>query len=261
MISVLLNIFPDAGHESRLEAAISLVRAQGGHITCVQAITTLPAPPDPDAAVTEVELLVTMEQQAKEFQETVEAALEDAGVDWTWLRYYGDPAAIIIERARLADVVILSSRESVPPISSVALHSHAPVLAVPSPDPNLVPDRSAMVAWNGSTPAADAVRGALPMLEFMQPVQIVSVNHDSEEFPASLVQQYLHHHQIPSDVHWRDTDDGEHVSDAIIKLTEELGSAMIVAGAFGHNRVREMLLGSVTRELLRKSPRPVLLAH
>jgi len=51
------------------------------------------------------------------------------------------------------------------------------------------------------------------------------------------------------------------VADAIIEQSEELGSGMIVAGAFGHNRLREMLLGSVTRELLKKSPIPLLLAH
>ena len=77
---------------------------------------------------------------------------------------------------------------------------------------------------------------------------------------ASLVQEYLAEHDIESDVHWRSLDD-EPVADAIVEYAEEIGAGMIVAGAFGHNRVREMLLGSATRELLEKSSRPLLLSH
>jgi nucleotide-binding universal stress UspA family protein len=261
MISVLLNVVPDDGHEARLQAALALVQDHGGHITCVQTISMAPVAPDPTVAASEAEALVELEQVAREFQETVEVALEAAGAEWSWLRFYGDPATIIIDRARLADVIILSSEDSWPPISSIALHSRVPVLAVPNTDPNFAPDRPALIAWNGSAPAADAVRGAMPMLNHMEPVQIVSIDDEGGAFPASLVQEYLHEHSIRSDVHWRPSDAGEPVADTIIDQAEELGSGMIVAGAFGHNRLREMLLGSVTRDLLKKSPVPLLLAH
>ena len=83
MISVLLNIVPDEGHEARLQAALALVESQGGHITCVQTITVFPAPPDPTVAGSEVEGLIEMEQVAKAFQESVEATLEAAGAEWS----------------------------------------------------------------------------------------------------------------------------------------------------------------------------------
>jgi len=262
MISVLLNIFPDEGNESRVQAAIALVKSQGGHITCVQAVSTGSIPvADPASAATEAETLLELERVAREFQDTVEAMLAKADVGWSWLRFFGDPGAIVVERARLADVVILSSQDSVPSVSSVALHSRTPVLAVPVSNPNFIPDRSALIAWNGSEPAADAVHGAMPMLDFMEPVQILSVDHDSEEFPASLVQQYLHHHQIRSDVHWRNAEDRKSIADTIINVSEELGCGLIVGGAFSHSRLREMVLGGVTRELLERSPVPLLLAH
>lgn len=261
MISVLLNIVPDEGHEARLQAALALVESQGGHISCVQTITVLPAPPDPTGAAIEVEGLVEMERVAKEFQGTVEASLQAAGAEWSWHRFYGDPATMLVERARLADVVIMSARDSWPPVSSVALHSRTPVLAVPTSDPSFIPDRPALIAWNGSSSAADAVRGAMPMLDQMEPVQILSIDEDSEAFPASQVQQYLYEHSIRSDAHLRPSGPEKDVAHAIIEESEELGTGMIVAGAFGHNRLREMLLGSVTRELLKKSPVPLLLAH
>ena len=68
MISVLLNVAQDGGHEARLQAALALVKAQGGHITCVQIVTDVPAPPGPTAATAEPEGLVEMEEVARQFQ-------------------------------------------------------------------------------------------------------------------------------------------------------------------------------------------------
>jgi nucleotide-binding universal stress UspA family protein len=260
VISVLLNVAPDGGHEARLQAALALVKAHGGHLTCAQVVSDVPVAPDPIAAATEVEALAEMEDVARQFQRTVEPALEASGAGWTWLRLYGDPATILIERSRFADVIVMSTEDSFPPISSVALHTRTPILAVLRGDPNFMPVRTALVAWNGSASAAHAVRGAMPLLESMRPVLIVPVDGDSEEFPASLVQQYLHEHQIPSTVYLRSSN-GASVAEAILDYAETMHSGLIVAGAFGHNRLREMLLGSVTRELLEKSSRPLLLSH
>jgi nucleotide-binding universal stress UspA family protein len=260
MISVLLNVSPDGGQESRLEAAVAVVRTHGGHITCVQTVSVLPVAADPTSPTTEADALVEAEEVAREFQTSVEAGLDESGVDWTWLRFYGDPATILIERSRFADVIVMSAEDSFPPISSVAFHTRTPVLAVPQHNPNFVPEGPALVAWNGSAPAANAVHGAMPLFGTMQPVHVLSVDHDSHGFPASLVQEYLVEHEIASEVHWRPSD-GEPVADRILECAEEIGTGMIVAGAFGHNRLREMLLGSATRTLLEKSSRPLLLAH
>lgn len=260
MISVLLNVAQDGGHEARLQAALALVKTQGGHITCVQTVSVVPYAPDPTAAAAEVEALVELEDVARQFQQTVEAALEESGADWTWLRFYGDPATILIERSRFADVIVMSTEDSFPPISSVALHTRTPILAVMRHDPNFIAQRSALIAWNGSAPAAHAVHGAMPLFESMQPVHVLPVDHDSEQFPASLVQQYLLEHDIPSEVHWRPSD-GNTVAEAILEHAEEMGAGLIVAGAFGHSRLRELLLGGVTVELLEKTTRPLLLSH
>jgi nucleotide-binding universal stress UspA family protein len=259
MISALVNIAPDEGHESRLQAAIALVRARGGHITCVQMMSDIPATTDPGDPTTEAEMLIEMEDVAREFQRSVEAALEGSGVGWTWLRFYGDPATILIERSRFADVIVMSTDSSFPPISSVALHTRTPFLAVPH-NPNFIPGRSALIAWNGSAPAANAVHGAMPLFDDRQPVHVLCVDHEDQRFPASLVQQYLLEHHIESDIHWRPSD-GKAVAEAIVERAGEMESGIIVAGAFGHNHLREMLLGSVTRQLMEKSSRPLFLSH
>lgn len=259
MISALVHAAPDDGHESRLQAAIALVRARGGHITFVQTMTDIPATADPSTATTEAETLLEMENVGREFQASVEAALEGSGTDWTWLRFYGDPAAILIERSRLADVIVMSTDSSFPPISSVAPYTRTPVLAVPR-TPNFLPEHIALIAWNGSAPAAHAVHGAMLLFDDRQPVHVLCVDHEDDPFPSSLVQQYLHEHHIRSDVHWRPSD-GKPIAEVILERADETNCGVIVAGAFGHNRLREMLLGSVTRQLMEKSSRALFLSH
>lgn len=260
MISVLVNVGPDDGHESRLQAALALVKTHGGRITCLQIVSAMPVPADPTSSITEAEELLELEQVAREFQDAVEAGLESQGADWAWLRSYGDPATMLVERSRFADVVVMSSEDSSLPIASVALHTRTPVLVVRHKDCNFSPELPALVAWNGSVPAANAVHGAMPMFDAMQPVHVLSVDEDGERLPASLIQDYLVEHQVESEVHWRASEE-KPVSDTILEFAEEKGTGIIVAGAFGHNRLREMLLGSATRELLEKSSRPLLLSH
>jgi nucleotide-binding universal stress UspA family protein len=260
MISLLLNIHPDSGHETRLAAAIALIKGQGGHITCIQVLPPPLTPGDPASVVTEAEVLEVLEQTAQEFQELVEVKLEAADVQWTWLRLYGDAASTIVRQSRLSDAILLSGEDSVPPVSSVALNARTPVLALPPKAAGFRLDAKAMIAWNGSRAAANAMRAALPLLSEMEPVQILSVDHDSEEFPAARAFEYLSHHAIRSDVHWR-ASEKRTVAETIVELARELECGLIVAGAFGHNRIREMLLGSVTRSLLKTNSLPLLLAH
>jgi hypothetical protein len=71
-----------------------------------------------------------VEELAHEFRKTVDAGPNGANVDWAWLRFYGSPATILIERPRFADLIVMSADDSVPPISCVAVHACTPVLAV-----------------------------------------------------------------------------------------------------------------------------------
>jgi nucleotide-binding universal stress UspA family protein len=121
--------------------------------------------------------------------------------------------------------------------------------------------KPALLAWNGSQSTANALRDAVPLLHHMEPVHILAVNDDNEEFPAARALEYLSHHAIRSEVHWRRAEGKITVAEAIIGFAQEMGTELIVAGAFGHNLLREMLLGSVTRALLKSSRRPLFLAH
>jgi nucleotide-binding universal stress UspA family protein len=260
MKSLLLDINPDPGHDARLATAIALAKSRDGHVICIQTLIAPLTIGDPGTAAMAPEMMIAMERAAHEFAGGVEARLEAAGVAWSWIRVFGDPAAIIVSHARLADVVILSAQGANPSIGSVALHARAPVLAVPEKNPGFEVRAPAVIAWNGSHPCANALRASLALLRDADQVHILVVDGDNEEFPAARAFDYLSHHGIAAENHRHDSD-GEPVAETILGFARQMEAGTVVAGAFGHNRLREMLLGSVTRALLKGSPIPLFLAH
>jgi nucleotide-binding universal stress UspA family protein len=260
MISILLNINPDPGHEARLAFGIALARSRGGHITCIQVLPPPLLVGSPDGAVIAPQAIAAIEQAAREFQEEAEVRLEQAEVGWTWMRLMGDSAAEIVSHSRLADVILLSADESSPPYGPVVLHARTPVVAIPQAGSGFQTAVPAVLAWNGSEPAANAMRAALPLLREMEITQILVVDQDSDEFPAARALEYLSHHALRAEIHWRHSEQRP-VAETILNFAHHFEAGLIVAGAFGHNRIREMLLGSVTRTLAKHSPLPLLLAH
>lgn len=260
MISILLHISPGPGHEARLATAIGLAKSRAGHITCIQVLPPPIVVGDPAGTVTVPEMMEAMERTAREFQEEVELRLEQAEVGWTWLRLMEDATAAIVSHSRLADVIVLGAEEDVPPLAPVVLHAHTPLLAVPRQAPGFPTEMPALLAWNGSHPAANAMRASVPLLRDMAITHILVVDGDNEEFPAARALEYLEYHALRAEIHWRQSE-GRTVAETILTFAGQVASGLIVAGAFGHNRVREMLLGSVTRELTKSNTRLLFLSH
>ena len=260
MKSVLLPIGPAAGDEARLAMAIALVQSRAGHLICIQVLPPPVVVGDVRAAVTVPEMLEAMERTAREVQEEVDLHLEQAGVERTWLRVIGDATTEIVSHSRLADLIVLGADETVPAMAPVVLHARTPVLAVPRQGSGFSNGASAVLAWNGSHPAANAMRAALPLLRDMETTHILVVDGDNEEFPAARAQEYLSRHGLRAQIHQRDSE-RRTVAETILAFGGHFDAGLIVAGAFGHNRIREMLLGSVTRELTRSSALPLFLSH
>lgn len=257
---MLLNIAPDPGHEARLVTAIALAKSRRGHINCLQALIQPIGTGQPESAVVLPEAMEAVEEAARAFREEVEIRLEQAGVAWTWLKLYGDASPLIVDHSRLADIVVLSAEGSYPGVGSVALHSRAPILAARDSRAAFDPRSPVVVAWNGSPSAAQALRASVPLLRDSGGVHILAVDLESDDFQASDALEYLAHRDVRAEAHWRQSE-GRPVERVILEFAEFMGAGALVAGAFGHNRLREMLLGSVTRAMLKDGRLPLLLAH
>lgn len=269
MKSILLHIHEDIGQEARIDAALDLARAQSGHLNCVQIMpfsSFILGDPAASYVVT-ASLIQQAEEAAKALRERIEAHLAQEGVSWSWHYVTGDPAAVIVDRARFADVIVLTRAthipepmEPLPLVSDVALHARAPVLAVPPEGRSFRSSEPAMVAWNGSHEAANAMRASVPLLRTASACHVISVPEDAEPHPMVGVGDYLSMHGLSTALHERPRSE-EGIGPAIVAAANELQAGVIVMGAYGHSRAIEFLLGGATRWMLAHSPYPLFLCH
>ena len=136
----------------------------------------------------------------------------------------------------------------------------------------LVPDGEApkasfdrvAIAWNGSRESARALAEAMPYLHKAKTVDIVVVDEQPPtELQASIgpdAVKHLHHHGIDARLH-RLRNQNRKVAAVLISEAERLEADLMVTGGYSHSRLREMLIGGVTYDLLREAPVPLVMAH
>jgi nucleotide-binding universal stress UspA family protein len=104
------------------------------------------------------------------------------------------------------------------------------------------------------------MRLAVPLLRRATYVHLVEVADDNPGAPASEAATYLARHGIATEVHdWPAK--GRRTSTALLHAVAELDARYLVMGAYGHSRLRETVLGGVTRDLIQSTSVPLLLAH
>jgi len=267
MKTILLLIHDDAGQEARLQCALDVVRAVGGHLHCLD-VSLLPALPDCIVDGPALALLMTDERTREDANKTaVERRLSHEDVAWSWTDATGDFAGCIGEAAVLADLVVLNRKlDSFPfpdiraTAGDVLLRSGKPILAVPDKARGFAAAGRALVAWDGSPCAAAALRTAVPLLSFAAEVILLEIDDGSIHVPAEEAAEYLSRH----DIHARIVHDfalSQSPAKVLLVGIEVQRADYVVMGAYGHKRAAEAIFGGVTRCMLSESPVPVLLAH
>lgn len=271
MKSVMVPINRDEGLEARFQVAIDIVRAFEGHLTCLQAgrfdsFTAL----DPYGVgymLTEtVEYIREAEEKEKKACET---RLQNEGLSWSWVNELSDPGRLVANHSWLADLIVASQpktawrpRFDAPPTAAEAIMSgRAPVLVVPDEARKFDCGGTIVVAWNGSPESCAAIKGALPLLRKARAVHLVTVS-GADEFDLPPVEgaAYLSRHGVSCEM--TEIDPGPApITDTLLEAAEVRKAACLVMGAYGHSRLRENILGGVTRGMLQKAKMPLLLAH
>lgn len=270
MKTILLPIHEDSGAEARLQVALDLVRAHSGHLDCLQ-ITPLNAYVVADAfggVFVLPSLIDVVNEQVDKLRTETKARLAREDVSWDYRHCDGDPAITIVDASTLSDLIVLSPAlrqpgpsEPLPIAGDVAVHARTPVLTVPTSATRFDPAGRVMIAWNGSAEAANAVKAAVPLLKQASAVEIVTIDEgDADTLPPTDACEYLARFGMKP--HLRDVSlEGRSVADALLAERERLGAGLVVMGAYGHSRVRELVLGGATRAMLSRCPVPILLTH
>jgi nucleotide-binding universal stress UspA family protein len=194
----------------------------------------------------------------------IEAKLRNEDVPWTMLDTSGAPGGELRRLSDLADVIVVSGGrradlEARHLAAQVAAKAGRLVLAVPPSCKGFDAAGRALVAWNGSREAGEALRAAVPLLQRAASVTLIGVDRPSGGASIADAAAYLSRHGIEPEI-VEEASEGK-VSDTILARARAIGAAYVVLGAFGLPRTVEALLGGVTDALLHDSELPLLLAH
>lgn len=146
---------------------------------------------------------------------------------------------------------------------ALMMHTGRPVLTVPIDYQPRDFTEHAVVAWDGSRPAARALADAMQILETKSRLDVVTVRRGTDEDaidPGRDVIQHLQHHGVNARRVWLQAGRGG-VGQAILDYCRQHQPDVLVIGAYGHTRLREDLFGGVTRQMLDSMCVPVLMSH
>lgn len=188
------------------------------------------------------------------------------GVALEWRDAVEQPISFTLSQSRAADLVVLArqgqgdpalGRMGVAP-GDIVLELGRPILLVP-PDVDALMARSVVIAWKDTRESRRAVQDALPFLVRAEMVSVLSVGADPDADGAQDVCGYLAQYGIAARTVARPA--GSDIVDEITDLVRQQGADLIVAGAYGHSRLREWIFGGVTRDLIESTPVCCLMSH
>jgi nucleotide-binding universal stress UspA family protein len=277
-ILVHLDITPRCA--VRMEIAARLAAQNGAHLTGLHVIDIPSAnyfygaampfvPANPEEIVDRIrsEAMAAAAPLETAFRE----CLSRSGIQGEWRLVEGAPPATVALHARYCDLTIVGQPNPDEPQDADAvtvttvMTSGRPVLAVPFVGEFPTIGEHVLVAWNASREAARALNDALPLLTGAKQVTVLAINPQRGvaghgDVPAADIALHLARHGLKAEAAHtvaRDIADGE----ALLSYAADIGADLIVAGAYGHSRAREMVFGGVTRTLIAEMTAPVLLSH
>jgi nucleotide-binding universal stress UspA family protein len=192
--------------------------------------------------------------------------------EWRALKVpHVDLAPVIMDHGRAADLIIAGQTDpdwDLSPLSDfperLALESGRPVLVVPYVGRYAEVGRNVVIAWKAGREAARAAFDALPFLLVAETVHILEIKERGDERPAlapdTSIAAALARHGLRPSVHTSVLSDIG-IGDEILSRLADLGADLLVMGAYGHSRMRELVFGGATRHIARHMTVPTLFSH
>lgn len=171
--------------------------------------------------------------------------------------------------ARRFDLAVVGQAEpdKYPPadliIEGALFESGRPVIVVPYIQKSGLKLDRVMICWDGSRPAARAIADAMPLLQRAQQVDVVIVANErgkQDEVPGADMGQHLARHGLKVEVARIPAGDID-VGNALLSRAADSAADFLIMGGYGHSRLREFILGGVTRTVLSAMTVPALMSH
>jgi nucleotide-binding universal stress UspA family protein len=275
--TIVVHLDRGARCAARLEIGFALAEAFDAHLTGLFALS---APRIPSYAIAEAESVVR-EVEARNRAEATRkaeavfraAAARHGGAKSEWRASGRDALDAVRLSARYADLVIVGQRDSsgdqadsgIAPdfTDELVLSAGRPVLLVPYAGSFERVGRRVLVAWSATRESARALTDALPLLKRAENVEVVAFQPqkaDHGDVPGADIGLYLARHGVKVSASQQRGGDID-VGAQLLSRAADLDVDLIVMGAYGHSRMREIVLGGVTRTLLESMTVPTLMSH
>jgi nucleotide-binding universal stress UspA family protein len=256
-----------AGLATRFKSALTGVFLQSSRVPnyLVGDVMAVPPVDNLDRAIEERSKQMAAASGAA--RSTFDAAARDACLPFYWLDIDGDSEEELIGCARRHDLAILPSRivsalgENSFSAAQVAMASGGPVLVTPQAGYPTSFGRRILVAWKDTREAARVIRDAWPFLKTAEEVCFLTVSGDAQAEADELLLRHLHRHDCKPARFIVDNDGETPPAEIIRRHVGMIGADLVVMGLYGHSRLREFVLGGVSRDLLAAMPMPLLVSH
>lgn len=273
--NILVHVDRSAGARDRITAAAELATRFNCSVTgAFVRASRLPNYIVSDA-VTPIPGYV-LEEYAQKHAAEVEAATQAAKqvflgnipshLTTHWLDIEGDTDDQLVACAMRHDLVILPPEitpefgRHVITAARIGMASGGPVLVLKKGGYPIPFGTKILVAWNESREAVRALRDAWPFLETAGEIHFLKIGQEGERELDTLMQRQLQDHGCPPAQLHVDSGDAP-VQDLIRLHVGKTGADLVVLGLYGHSRLRELVIGGVSRSLLSDPPMPLLMSH
>lgn len=266
--SILVGLDTSQAATRRAVLAGDLAARFGARLTGL-AGRDVSAQPIGDAIASTVVTEVELETATREFAE-IEQRFRKAVSARSEVRFVsgiGSPDNSIATMARTADFVVVGARPALlaaDPMTGIdpgeaVIRIGGPVLVVPESVDALHATRI-VLAWSDTPECRRAVTNALPLLKRAMEVCICHAGASEEGRSVGDVADFLNRHGVHTGIRLIPKS-ASPISDELFSCATRAGADLIVAGAYGHNRILEWVFGGVTKDMLERSPVCCLLSH
>lgn len=273
--TVMVSLALDQPNEARLQVAGEVAERFDASVIGVAAAQV--TPPLYFADGEPAQILIDQGEEAirkklVELEAVFRQATGNRGGRVEWRGALEFPARYILQQARAADIIVTGGQSpafsdsfSLASPKDLVMQAGRPLLVVPD-NVGSLDLRSVLVAWKDTPEARRAVADALPLLLKAKNVAVVEIPEGKEDRSAALarisdVVAWLSRHGISASARVSEANRSGSAAGLLDAVAGEVGAGLVVAGAYGHSRFRELILGGVTQHLINQSARCVLLSH
>jgi nucleotide-binding universal stress UspA family protein len=273
--TVMVSLALDQSNEARLEAAGQIAERFDAAIIGITAAQF--SPPLYFSFGEQAQGLidqgrVSLDKRIAELEIQFREATRNRAKHVEWRCAVDFPARYVLQEARCADIVV-SGGQNGTFLDPFALASPKDLVMQAGRPLFIVPDsvkwldlRSVLVAWKDTAEARRAIADSLPMLRKAKEVTVVEIAEGGGSRSTALSRvrdavAWLSRHGVAASELVPELDEDRDTAVQLDAVAADAGAGVIVAGAYGHSRFRELVLGGVTEYLITQSARCVLLSH